>query len=188
MKKTGLAFLFFLYTGNCLHAQKKYSFSSQNYVGLITGEASTSLQLQTINGVKWNNWFSGIGTGIDWYYLRSIPVFASASRSFLQKGKRSLLASVDAGANFPWKGRYYNDFPPYDLKQYPGFYWSGSIGYKFGIGKADNAIIFQAGYSFKELEERVTVINCPIIGSCTQDVEKYNYRLRRFSFRIGWTF
>jgi hypothetical protein len=175
----------------CLNAQQKPGFSTQNYIGLVAGEAETELQVQTINGVKWKNWFGGIGTGIDWYYLRSIPVFASVNRNFLQKGKRSLLLSADAGVNFPWvqKNMYY-DFPPYDRKQYSGLYWAGGVGYKFGVGKADNAILMQLGYSFKRLGEKTTTPTyCPGSPSpCPEYIERYDYRLKRISFRLGWGF
>lgn len=188
MKRIYILTALFLNVSICLNAQQRAGFSSQNYIGLVAGKTDTHLHLQTINGLKWNNWFGGIGAGIDWYYLRSIPVFASVNRSFLQKGKRSFLLSVDAGVNFPWEQNIYYDFPPYDRKQYSGLYWAGGVGYKFGVGKADNAILFQVGYSFKELKEKVTGIFCPFIGPCGPSIEKYDYKLRRLSFRIGWGF
>jgi hypothetical protein len=179
-----------LYTSCCVNAQQKPGFSSQNYVGLLAGDAETHLQLQTINGLKWKNWFGGIGTGIDWYYLRSIPLFVSVNRSFLQKGKRSFLLSADAGINFPWLQDIYYDFPPYKRDQYSGLYWAGSIGYKFGVGKADNSILMQLGYSFKRLGEKTTTPTyCPGPGPiCPENIERYDYRLKRISFRLGWGF
>jgi hypothetical protein len=188
MKKTGITIFLFLYISICLNAQKRPGFSSQNYIGLVAGESETEFQLQTINGVKLKSWFGGIGAGIDWYYLRSIPVFASVNRSFLQKGKRSLLLSVDAGINFPWKQNIYYDFPPYDRKQNSGLYYAGSIGYKFGVGKADNALLMQLGYSFKRLGETTTSPIYCLVPPCPESIERYDYRLKRISFRLGWGF
>lgn len=188
MKKTGIILFLFWGTCICLHAQKKPAFSTQNYIGIVTGEAQTEFQLQTINGVKWDKWFAGIGSGIDWYYIRSIPVFASVNRSFFQKGKRSILASVDAGVNFPWNETIYYDFPPYDSKQKSGLYYAGSFGYKFGVGKSDNAIFMQLGYSFKKLGEIIKVPIFCLVPPCPESIEKYDYRLKRISFRVGWGF
>ena len=75
-------------------AQKKAIFSSQNYVGLLEGEQKSKLQLQTMNGIKYRTWFIGLGTGIDWYYLRSIPIFLSLNRDFLQKKNRNFFMYV----------------------------------------------------------------------------------------------
>ncbi|HMK26086.1 MAG TPA: hypothetical protein VK483_08660 [Chitinophagaceae bacterium] len=188
MKKTVITIFLFLGIVICLHAQKKPGFSSQNYVGFVAGKTDVHLQLQTINGLKWKSWFGGIGAGIDWYYLRSIPVFASVNRSFLQKGKRSLLLSADAGINFPWRGNIYYDFPPYDHKQYSGLYCAGGVGYKFGVGKADNAILMQLGYSFKRLGEKTTSVYYCLTPPCPENIERFDYRLNRVSFRLGWGF
>jgi hypothetical protein len=170
------------------HAQKKLAFSSQTYVGIVTGEANTEVQLQTINGLKWNKWFGGIGTGIDWYYLRSIPLFASVTRSLWQKEKRSFILSGDVGINFPWQGNIYYDFPPYDRKQSSGLYWGSGLGYKLGVGKADNAILMQFGYSYKKLGEKITSAVPCLIAPCPEITEKYDYRLKRLSFKLGWGF
>lgn len=170
------------------YAQKKPAFSSQVYAGFVTGESATDLQLQAINGVKWNKWFGGIGAGIDWYYLRSVPVFASVNRSFLQKGKRSLFISADAGVNFPWQGNIYYDYPPYDHKVNPGLYWASGFGYKFGLGKADNSLLLHLGYSFKQLQEKVTSTYPCLIPPCPVNTETYDYKLKRLSVKLGWGF
>lgn len=188
MEKKGIITALFLCLSICVSAQQKPGFSTQNYIGMVAGNNETEFQLQTINGIKWRSWFGGIGAGIDWYYLRSIPVFASVNRNFLQKGKRSVLFSADAGVNFPWAQNIYYDFPPYDRKQNSGLYWAGSIGYKFGVGKADNAILMQLGYSFKRLGEITTSPTFCINPPCPLNIEKYDYRLKRISVRLGWGF
>ena len=170
-------------------AQKKFSFSSQTYVGIVSGEDYTELQIQAINGVKINKWFGGIGTGIDWYYLRSVPLFASVNRDIFQKGKKTFLLTADAGINFPWKDeRYYWIDYVSDSKQSPGLYWAGGISYKFGVGKSDNAVLLNFGYSYKQAKETVTNIYPCFSPPCTPNVESFNYKLKRLSVRIGWAF
>jgi len=109
MKKHFLGFIFF--AASCsLHAQNKVAFSTQNYVGLLIGGSDNSPQLQTINGIRFNKWFTGIGTGIDWYYQRSVPVFLSLERGFRVTPKKNIYFSSGAGINFPWRNNIYNDW------------------------------------------------------------------------------
>lgn len=74
---------FFFFAAVSLSAQKKYGFRSQNFVGVLEGNEKTALQFQTINGCGCGNWFVGIGTGIDAYLYRSVPLFLSINRDFL---------------------------------------------------------------------------------------------------------
>ncbi len=172
----------------CIAQQKKLSFSSQIYGGIVVGESDNSPQVQMINGVKWKKWFGGIGAGIDWYYIRSVPVFLSVNKSFFQKDKRSLFLSADAGYNFEWERKYYRDFPPYDTEKKGGAYWGTGVGYRFGVGKSDNAVLFQLGYSYKKLTETQTYVNPCLIGPCPEYTERLDYKLRRFSIKLGWGF
>src|SRR5689334_8657847 len=79
----------------------KFRFSSQNYAGILEGESGTSLQVQTINGLRYKTWFAGVGTGLDYYYQRTIPLFLSVSK-FLSSTKVPLYFNGDAGINFIW--------------------------------------------------------------------------------------
>ena len=168
-------------------AQKKAIFSSQNYVGLLEGEQKSKLQLQTINGIKYRTWFIGLGTGIDWYYLRSIPIFLSLNRDFLQKKNRNFFVALNGGVNLPWKKNN-------DLNElgYPrgrlltGFYWEGGLGYKIGIGKRNNAMLLQLAYNYKHLGEKTItrVYDTPELDPA----ERFDYYLRRLSMKIGWKF
>jgi len=170
-------------------AQHKATFSSQNYVGLLEGEQGSKFQLQTINGIKYKTWFTGLGTGIDWYYRRSIPAFLSLNKDFLIKGNRNFFIATDVGANFPWlvdKNSYAID------KAIPGLYWGAGLGYKVGIGKLNDAILLQLGYSYKHVAEKTKPVYyyaMPLIVESQQDMtNRFDYYLRRLSIKIGWNF
>jgi hypothetical protein len=169
-------------------AQKKVSFSSQNYVGLLEGEHSSSLQLQTINGARFGSWFVGLGAGIDWYYRRSIPVFASLNRDFFKKERRSFYLSANAGINFPWQtNTYHNEWGYDETKSYSGLYWSAGLGYKIGIGKGNDALLMQVGYDYKHVGEKVS-LPYRVFNSETDPNDRFDYQLRRLSFKVGWNF
>lgn len=171
------------------NTQKKIKFSSQTFAGVTVGEVKTDLQLQTINGVKWKKWFGGLGAGIDWYTIRSVPIFASVNRDLFKKGKNTLLVTGDVGINIPWQQPYYllGDFA-YGNDYQPGLYWASGVGYKFGVGKADNALMMNFGYSYKQLKQEVTNVYPCFSPPCIPSVEKYDYQLKRLTIRLGWIF
>jgi hypothetical protein len=171
------------------NAQDKIIFSSQNYAGLLEGEIGSKFQVQTINGVKYKTWFAGIGTGIDWYYQRSIPLFASLNRDFFKKAKRSFYISADAGINFPWKNNVYNYYGYDNGKLSPGLYWAGGLGYRIEVGKNTDAILIHIGYSYKHLIEKSRTIVFPCFDfPCPESTDQFDFNLKRLSLKFGWSF
>jgi len=175
-------------------AQKRIIFSSQNYVGLLEGEQGSAFQLQTINGIKYKGWFVGVGTGLDWYYRRSIPAFVSLNKDLFKKGHRSFFVVADAGANFPWRDdKNYNLWGYTTEKSLPGLYWSGGLGYKIGMGRGNDALLLQVAFSYKHIQEKATnIYYYPIvmIAPPTQEeaTNRFDYYLRRLSVKLGWNF
>jgi hypothetical protein len=188
MKKLFILCSYFFLVNIIAQAQQKVVFSSQNFAGIVTGETGSKLQLQTINGIRKGSWFTGLGTGIDWYYRRSIPVFLSVSKDLFPKNKRSFMFAADAGMNFSWPGQIYYDYTPYGQKQKNGLYWAAGAGYKFGVGKSGNGVLMQLGYSYKQMGEEIKSLDPCLIPPCPETVTTYDYRLKRLSFKIGWGF
>lgn len=168
-------------------AQKKFQFESQFHAGMMEGERGTSLQLLTINGFQKGRWFTGLGTGFDWYHLRSVPLFLSVNHRFY-KGERGLFAAVDGGVSFPW-GRK-RDLIQNGLiadKFKPAPYWTTSLGYRVLLKNKKDAFLLSAGYSFKQInEEQVKPTICGFT-SCSIS-EFYTYKFKRLSFRLAWVF
>jgi hypothetical protein len=187
-----LCLIAFLIIGTTALGQRSTRFSSQNYLGLLEGEQGSKFQLQTINGIKHKTWFAGIGTGIDWYYRRSIPVFMSLNKDFLIKRNRNFFIATDVGANFPWQVD--KNSSAYSIEEsIPGFYWSAGLGYKVGIGKLNDGILLQLGYSYKHVGEKVKTVYyydyVPGMIMQPRDMtNRFDYYLRRLSLKIGWNF
>lgn len=182
-------------------AQRNVTFSSRNYVGLLEGEQGSKFQLQTINGMKYQSWFVGVGTGIDWYFRRSIPAFISVNKDFFKKGNRNFFVAADAGINFPWRDdKSYNAWGYMIEKSLPGFYGSAGLGYKIGIGKNNDALLLQVGYSFKHIEEKAKNYNyypypyysyyssTIIVPQPEAITNRFDYYLRTLSLKVGWNF
>jgi hypothetical protein len=173
------------------NAQKRVKFSTQNYIGYLIGSSDNDLQLQTINGISFNKWFTGIGTGIDWYYQRSVPVFLSVERGFAVNKTKNIYFSAGLGSNFPWKDKNnYSDVWgwPTDSKMQTGLYLNAGFGYKISVGKQNDAVLLHVGYSNKRYKETVTTIAPCLWGNCPESTESFNYNFRTISVKIGYGF
>jgi len=172
------------------NAQKKIKFSTQNYIGFLTGSSDNALQLQTINGISFNKWFTGLGAGIDWYYERSVPVFVSAERGFQVTQKKNIYFSAAAGANLPWRQEYRDDldWSWTTSKTSPGFYWNAGFGYRINIGKQDDAVLLNLGFSNKFYKEKVSSTYPCLVAPCPVNTESFNYNLRAVSLKLGYGF
>ena len=192
MKRCATIALFFISLSTM--AQNKIVFSSQNYVGLLEGQQGSKFQLQTINGTKYQSWFAGLGTGIDWYYRRSIPIFLSVNKDLFRKGNRNFFVSTDAGINFPWQdNKNYNPWGYVVEKSSPGLYWGAGLGYKVGIGNTHDAVLIQLGYSYKHIQEKAkNVYYYPVVMIVGPQQEvvtnRFDYYLNRLSLKLGWNF
>lgn len=171
---------------SAISAQKKWKFGSQNYAGIMEGESGTALQLQTINGFRYKTWFTGVGTGIDYYYHRSIPLFISVSK-FLSSAKLPLYFSGDIGINFPWLSNNLSYFEgPPDFSS--SLYWAGGMGYKFRIKKSNDGVLLNIGYSYKHLISEGEYTNPCLVPPCPSSNDRFDYHLRRLSLKVGWMF
>ena len=168
-----------------LMAKPKPVFHSINQLGMLEGEGGTAFQIQTINGLKYRKFFAGVGVGLDYYKIRSIPVFLDL-RHLLLKEDRAPFVYIDAGWNFPWYK------PGEDLTAWgwevstgSGLFYEGGFGYRFPF--KTTALLISAGYSYKAYtyteKYTWTCIGCP--GEYRYH---YSHRLRRASIKLGFSF
>lgn len=170
----------------CSQAQDKAKYSSMNYAGLLEGDNGSAFQLQTVQGVKFSRWFTGIGTGLDYYYLRSVPLFLSVNRSLFNQ-PRTPYFSLDGGVNFAWYKREREQWSNFLGSEFsPALYWGAALGYKVSTRNKKDALLLNIGYSFKQLkEDQEQVVFC-VNPPCPPKVEHYNYKLNRVSVKLGW--
>jgi hypothetical protein len=167
-------------------AQGGYHFSSQNSVGLLEGANGSSLQFLTVNGVSHKRFFAGLGTGLDYYYIRSLPLFLSL-QSHLTGNKRTPFITLDGGVNYPWtltERDRWNDF--ITDKFNPKFFWASGLGYKIGLKNGKDALLLHIGYSYKHIQEVQTQPTVCVTAPCPAATETFDYRLNRLSIRFGW--
>lgn len=184
MKKVAFVVFIFLQIV-AAQGQNKFQFHSQNYAGLLEGRFGSAFQFTTINGIQYRTWFAGVGTGLDWYYKRTVPLFLSISKDF-KKDSNTWFVSLDAGTNFVWVKKNVNEF--YNSRFTPSFYSGTSIGYKAYFRKKKEAFLFGVGYSFKRLKEKQEFQSFCINPPCPVFVEYYDTKVNRLSVRMGLQF
>ena len=158
------------------------SFATINQLGVMEGSASSSFLLQSVNGIRYKTWFAGIGAGIDYYYIRGIPLFLDI-RKYLNNKATTPFIYADGGFHFGWgRERDSHFYGESDFNVGP--YLDAGLGYKVGIGK-DNAFIFSAGYSYKSVKETTTYFGACGWGGCQELKETYMNYLNRISLKFG---
>lgn len=188
-----VAAMFVLQLNIAAQSKSKPRFAGITQAGFLAGGSTNSLQLQTINGIGYRGFSLGIGTGIDYYHFKTIPLFIDARKDIFSK-KKTPFVYLDMGPNMPWnrtvtedtrqKGQYKN-----------GLFYDFGIGYKWVL-KERLGLNFSLGYSEKTLKETKEDFywiwrDFPPYGPSSQsvgDTTYYKYSLQRISFKIGLSF
>lgn len=169
-------------------AQKSSSFHSLNYIGIGEGKEGTSFQLSTIHGFQQGKWFYGLGTGLNYYKIRSIPLMFNLTRFFADR-PRSFYLSAEGGTHFAW-GKTPDAYYYYSVleeKFKPRFGGSLSFGYKIGLRNNKDALLLNAGLSYKHIRSNVKYSTICNFGNC-EIREQYDYKLTQLMIRVGWMF
>lgn len=161
---------------------QKIAFSSVNQVGMLSGSRGEAFMIQTINGIKKDKWFAGIGTGFDFYKERTIPLFFDIRRD-LNSRKNTPFAYADVGINFLWLNSIQREQNQFSTS--PGLFYDLGIGWKLS-GKNNRGFIFSAGYSFKQVKEKVKdTWWWPTPALESENYQRYNYLYRRVVIKVG---
>lgn len=175
-------------TGFNANSQAKTKFRSQNYVGVLEGSGGSNFQLLSVNGFQRSTWFGGLGTGLDYYYYRSVPLFLSVNK-YLCACDRSLFFSLDGGYNFVWDNNTANEINGFRKGEFePSLYWGAGLGYKIGLKNKRDAVLLNVGFSSKHVKEEVMDRWWCIDPPCPETKEKLSYKFNRLSLRVGWQF
>lgn len=179
-------FLFLLISFSTSAQKNRIRFQSINNVGIALGQSEPDWTLQTINGIKFSNWYTGIGIGIDDYRYKTLPLFIDGRWNFGEKKEGFVYG--DFGYNFPMK-----DKPGKEVSYYNTYHFTGGIYTDIGIGFQSrlykkSSLLFSLGYSYKELQTKIGTTICPFIGPCYVDYSKYEFNYGRIALKAGLVF
>jgi hypothetical protein len=155
-------------------------------LGIIAGESTAKPLFQVVSGVAFRKWFTGIGAGLDYYNLKSIPLFVDCKMKFGETGSGFLYA--DGGYNFPFDNKSeFRGFQPTSNRFLGGLYIDAGVGYRVKINSF-HRLSFSAGYSRKNIVNKIAYHPfCPA-GNCPEDVYKYHYTTGRIVTKFSWEF
>lgn len=164
------------------------SFQSILSAGLAAGKSAAMPIFQGSAGVNFNNYFIGIGAGIDAYRYNTIPIFADLRRDFGKKNTAFLYSQV--GYNIPYNNEsVHNIFGATRItdKFGGGLYLDAGIGYRIHL-KGSHRLLLSTGYSYKKLSNNVAYSYRCITAPCGEDRYYYEYSLGRIITKISWEF
>jgi hypothetical protein len=159
-------------------------------IALLNGDHSASGQVQFTGGIEKKGWGIGIGTAIDYYKVRTVPVFADLRACF---GKnRSIFSYADLGCNMAWplESQYTYRWPFQDSRQSRfsnGLYTDLGIGYSL-FGKKNRGVVMSLGYSIKTNTETYYEAVYRDFPPYTFEYreKKFDYKLNRIVLRCGF--
>ncbi len=168
---------------------KKIVFHSFNMMNLLYNTQGLNAGLQSVNGFSFSGTFAGIGAGMDWYGIRSAPVFFDLRQEF-KLGRARFFGYGNIGYNISWPGNSVGQ-PGFssEYKSEGGIYYDLGFGYLIPFN-GKNAMVISGGYSVKEMVEKYGFSPCSFSpGQCpAMQYERYDYRFQRLSLKIGWRF
>lgn len=159
-------------------------FSSINEAGLIVGDKGEALALQTINGIRKDKSFAGVGVGFDFYGQRTIPLFIDYRRDFFAN-RNTPFIYASGGLDFAWITTTHKT--QLDIvESSPGYYYDAGAGWKM-TGKHGRGFLLSLGYTLKQVKYKTpyyTIFAPPQPGE--EMYNRYNYLFRRLVVKIGF--
>ncbi len=189
MKKICILLFVFIYIQTNAQSTKKNTSYLRPQLGVLDGNQQNSFQFQALGGIVRKNWRIGIGAGVDYYKVRSVPVFADLRRYF--GGDNKAFVFINAGCNIPWAldKQYKVSFIPgsgsLKSKFEMGWYTDLGFGYDLGLGAKRN-LSLSISYSMKTLSEQYNEFVWISGGTLpTSSPRKLDYTFQRLSIKAG---
>lgn len=156
---------------------------------LLVGNDYKSGQFLLSGMLEQKGWGIGIGTGIDIYKLRTIPVFAHLQKDITKGGP--LFTYLRLGGNIVWptesqakgiESPFFNSKVSFQS----GLYADLGVGYKLGISKK-NPVTISVGYSRKTVMKTFydTIIQDFPPYHTEKSEHSYQYNLNRLALAVG---
>jgi hypothetical protein len=160
-------------------------FRSFNTVQQLYGQSTVSVAAHSVNGCQFNRFFAGVGTGVDFYYFNTVPLFAEFRYSLSPTGK-TLQVYANAGTHIPFGNHNRR------VSQKPGNFSPGILlgaGIDYLVPVKSNAFIAGIGYSKKQVAQEVeNNVWDPATSRINNIPIKDRYDLNRLYIKIGWVF
>ena len=179
-----LAISFFSYLPIIAQEKSKIKFHSITNIGIAWGATGEGFQAQTINGIRFKTFSTGLGVGLDYYWTRTIPLFLDIRKDIFNKAQTPFVY-LDLGTHAPTVKAN----PEYKGEYGKGVSFDVGVGYKNPINKKLSLNVSfgytQKRYSKTEYNHYI-IIDFPPYDR--DNSEHYDYIFRRFSMKAGLSF
>ena len=169
-----------------INTNSQLIYRSVNSFGMIAGSKESKFQVLTTHGFQYKGWYAGIGTGVDNYHRRTVPVVFSLLRDIWPK--KTMFLQTNIGAQFLWEDRPPASVNSLSYKAMPGFFAEAGAGFRINLGSEGQGILFGTYYSYKSLTEKAVFTRWCNNPPCSLLTEYYNARLNRWAFKMGLVF
>lgn len=163
-------------------------FNSYTAAGIQIGQSDPSATTETVNGIKYGNWFAGAGVAYSAYKYRSLPIFFDARYSF--GNKKQFFINGDIGYNMNIKTNYEEDMFYYDVKYKGGMYLNSGMGYLLQPAKKHSFYV-QLNYGIKQdskIVKEFIWIDFPPYNRSNENYYTYKYVLKTVEVKLGFKF
>lgn len=189
--KTTFSVIAIIISLTSLGQKKGYQFFVSPQVALLNGAQSVSTQVQVVTGFQSKDWSFAIGSGFDYYIVRSAPLFADV-RKFINFKNKTVFVYANAGINIIWptqneKSNVWDRVPSSTGNNSFGNGRYSDMGIGVLLGKKKN-LMASIGYSNKTFTEtyKEWIGIGPILPFPTQTPDrKLNYSLNRIVIKFG---
>lgn len=123
--------------------------------GLIIGAQEPSFLVQTLHGMQKGPWMVALGAGIDYYFIRSVPIVAHGQYHLKGKRASSPYLYAQAGPALAWANKAWTkEFLNQDIYTFrTGWLAESGMGFQFPMGKTLKGFT-SFGYSFRQANYR----------------------------------
>ena len=172
--------------------QTKSRFYLLPQVGFLNGDNSVNWQGSLAAGIRKKGWSIGLGAGIDYYKVRSVPVFVDL-RKDITNTRKPFFTYLNFGANLA-SPREFEYTSRIDLWwTHPKSTFSNGLYGELGLGytvynKKKVGVLVSVGYSIKSITERYTETiygDFPPYGQTFITDRILDYHFNRFVCKIG---
>ncbi len=160
-------------------------FQSYNTLQLLNGSSTTTFAINSVNGFKFGRFFTGIGTGFDYYHHTTVPLILEA-RFDLIRGKNTLQAFGNGGANFAFGTTNRQERTKTGPFKAAPMYGAG-LDVLFPA--KSNSFILGVAFSNKQVIQMIdNNIWNPYLNRIENIPVREEYSLNRIAIRMGWRF
>ncbi|MFN4006464.1 MAG: hypothetical protein ACK4HE_03030 [Chitinophagaceae bacterium] len=167
----------------------------QPEIGLVNGDNQVNGIVAVHGGWQKQQWTVGLGTAVDYYQIRSAPIYVASQYSFSKQLHKSPFVSAKLGANIAWPTATEGKAIDFEGTRYTnfnnGYYAELNIGYQWRIGN-QQYIKAMLGYSFKSLKEQYletlpSILPFPLTQNVTT-VRSWDYHFQRVQIGVAFQF